>query len=70
VQAFVSFQADYAAWKTMLTPVDVNRLDLEQAFVVLTEPVGGGTLKQPAGRRPQLRWSRHPLRLRRGRRAR
>jgi hypothetical protein len=28
----------------------VNRLDLEQAFVVLTEPVGGGTLKLRAGR--------------------
>jgi len=40
LQAFVQFQADYAPWKTMLTPVDVNRLDLEQAFVVLTEPVG------------------------------
>ena len=50
IQAFVQFQADYAPWKTMLTPVDVNRLDLEQAFVVLTEPVGGGTLKLRAGR--------------------
>jgi Alginate export len=50
LQAFVQFQADYAPWKTMLTPVDVNRLDLEQAFVVLTEPVGGGTLKLRAGR--------------------
>jgi len=50
LQAFVQFQADYAPWKTMLTPVDLNRLDLEQAFVVLTEPVGGGTLKLRAGR--------------------
>ena len=50
VQAFVQFQADYAPWKTMLTPVDVDRLDLEQAFVVLTEPVGGGMLKLRAGR--------------------
>jgi hypothetical protein len=50
LQAFVQFQADYAPWKTMLTPVDVNRLDLEQAFVVLTESVGGGTLKLRAGR--------------------
>jgi Alginate export len=50
VQAFVQLQADYAPWKTMLTPVDVDRLDLEQAFVVLTEPVGGGTLKLRAGR--------------------
>jgi len=50
VQAFVQFQADYAPWKTMLTPVDRDRLDLEQGFVVLTEPVGGGTLKLRAGR--------------------
>jgi hypothetical protein len=50
IQAFVQFQADYAPWKTMLTPVDRDRLDLEQAFIVLTEPVGGGTLKLRAGR--------------------
>jgi hypothetical protein len=50
VQAFVQFQADYAPWKTMLTPVDRDRLDLEQAFVALTEPFGGGTLKLRAGR--------------------
>lgn len=50
LQAFVQFQADYAPWKTMLTPVDRDRLDLEQAWVALTEPVGGGTLKLRAGR--------------------
>ena len=50
VQAFVQFQSDFAPWKTMLTPVDQNRLDLEQAFVALTEPVGGGTLKLRGGR--------------------
>ena len=50
IQAFVQFQADYAPWKTMLTPVDRDKLDLEQGFVVLTEPVGGGTLKLRAGR--------------------
>jgi Alginate export len=50
IQAFVQFQADYAPWKTMVTPVDRDKLDLEQAFVVLTEPVGGGTLKLRAGR--------------------
>jgi hypothetical protein len=50
IQAFVQFQVDYAPWKTMLTPVDADKLDLEQAFVVLTEPVGGGTLKLRAGR--------------------
>ena len=50
IQAFVQFQADYAPWKTMLTPVDADKLDLEQAFVVLTTPVGDGTLKLRAGR--------------------
>jgi hypothetical protein len=50
LQAFVQFQADYAPWKTMLTPVDRDKLDLEQAFVALTEPVAGGTLKLRAGR--------------------
>jgi alginate export protein len=41
---------DFAPWKTMLAPVDRDSLDLEQAFIVLTEPVGGGTLKLRAGR--------------------
>jgi hypothetical protein len=50
LQAFVQFQADYAPWKTMLTPVDADKLDLEMAFVTLTESVGGGTLKLRAGR--------------------
>lgn len=50
VQAFVQFQADYAPWKTMLTPVDRDRLDLEQAWVALVEPLGDGTLKLRAGR--------------------
>jgi len=50
LQAFVRFQADYAPWRTMPTPVDRNRLDLEEAWVALTEQVGGGTLKLRAGR--------------------
>src|ERR1700744_4421775 len=45
LQAFVQLQSDFAPWKTMLTPVDQKRLDLEQAFIALTEPVDGGTLK-------------------------
>jgi alginate export protein len=49
VQAFVQFQADYAPWKTMLLPVDTDRLDLEPAFIALVEPLGGGTLKLRAG---------------------
>ena len=50
LQMFVQFESDFAPWKTMLSPVDVDRLDLEQAFVALTEPVGGGTLKLRVGR--------------------
>jgi hypothetical protein len=50
IQAFVQVQSDFAPWKTMLTPVDQDRLDLEQAFVALTEPVGDGTLKLRVGR--------------------
>ena len=50
IQVFVQLQSDFAPWKTMLAPVDRDSLDLEQAFVTLTEPVGGGTLKLRAGR--------------------
>jgi hypothetical protein len=50
IQMFVQFQSDFAPWKTILSPVDRDRLDLEQAFVALTEPVGGGTLKLRLGR--------------------
>jgi hypothetical protein len=50
LQAFVQFQSDFAPWKTMLLPVDQDRLDLELAFVTLTEPVAGGTLKLRGGR--------------------
>src|ERR1700722_19107092 len=42
LQAFVQLQSDFAPWKTMLTPVDRDRLDLEQAFIALTEPVDDG----------------------------
>jgi hypothetical protein len=50
LQAFVQLQSDFAPWKTMLTPVDQDRLDLEQAFIALTEPLAGGTLKLRGGR--------------------
>ena len=50
VQIFVQLQSDFAPWKTQLTPVDQDRLDLEQAFVAITEPVDGGTLKLRFGR--------------------
>jgi hypothetical protein len=50
VQMFVQFQSDFAPWKTMIAPVDRDRLDLEQGFIALVEPVGGGTLKLRLGR--------------------
>jgi hypothetical protein len=50
VQAFVQFESDFAPWKTMLTPADQDVLDLEQAFVTLTEPVGDGTGRVRIGR--------------------
>lgn len=50
IQIFTQLQSDFAPGKTMLTPVDQNRLDLEQAFVAITEPVDDGTLKVRIGR--------------------
>ena len=50
IQVFVQLQSDFAPGKTTITPVDQNRLDLEQAFIAITEPVAGGTLKLRFGR--------------------
>src|SRR5262249_33291794 len=50
LQVFVQLQSDFAPWKTILGPVDRDRLDLEQAFAILTEPIGGGTGKVRLGR--------------------
>lgn len=50
VQLFTQLQSDFAPWKTMITPVDRDRLDLEQAFLAMVEPLGGGTLKLRLGR--------------------
>jgi hypothetical protein len=50
VQVFVQLQSAFAPWKTLITPVDRNRFDLEQAFVALVEPVADGTLKLRFGR--------------------
>jgi hypothetical protein len=50
LQAFVQFQSDFAPGKSTLTPVDQDRLGLEQAFVALTEPLGDETLKLRIGR--------------------
>jgi Alginate export len=49
-QAFVQLQSDYAIGKTTVSPVDQDRLDVEQAFVALTEPLDSGTLKVRLGR--------------------
>jgi hypothetical protein len=50
VQVFTQFESDFAPWKTILTPADQNVLDLEQAFVTVTEPVGDGTARMRLGR--------------------
>jgi hypothetical protein len=49
-QLFAQIQSDFAPWKTTLTPVDANYLDLEQGFIALVEPLGPGTLKLRLGR--------------------
>jgi Alginate export len=49
-QFFTELQSDYAFGKEMLTPVDQDRLDLEQAFILLTEPLDEGTFKVRLGR--------------------
>jgi Alginate export len=50
LQIFTQIQSDFAPGKTMLTPVDQNRLDLEQAFAALTEPVDDGIFRVRLGR--------------------
>jgi hypothetical protein len=50
VQVFTQLVSAFAPGKAMLTPVDQDRFDLEQAFVVVTEPLDGGTLKLRLGR--------------------
>ncbi len=50
VQIFAQLESAYAPGKQMLTPVDQNRIDFEQAFLAVTEPFDGGTLKLRLGR--------------------
>jgi hypothetical protein len=50
VQAFVQLQSAFAPGKNVLTPVDRDPLDIEQAFVAVTEPLAGGTLALRVGR--------------------
>jgi hypothetical protein len=49
-QIFVQLQDDRAFGKDIITPVDKNPLDLEQAFVTYSNDVGGGDLKVRIGR--------------------
>ncbi len=50
-QFFTELQSDYAIGKQQLTPVDQDRpVDLEQAFMVLIEPLDDGLLKFRLGR--------------------
>jgi len=50
VQVFAQLQNDFAPGKKYLTPVDSDRLDLEQGFIALVVPVGSGTFKGRVGR--------------------
>lgn len=50
LQAFVQVQSDFAPGKSTLTPVDQDRLDLEQAFLAYTTKIGDGVLRLRAGR--------------------
>jgi len=50
VQVFTQLQSDFAPGKAVLSPVDQDRLDLEQAFVAITQPLDGGVLKLRLGR--------------------
>jgi hypothetical protein len=49
-QIFVQLQDDQAYSKDIITPVDKDPLDLEQAFVSYNNEVAGGTLKVRVGR--------------------
>jgi alginate export protein len=49
-QLFVQLQDDRAFWKRTLTPVDADKLDLEQAFIAYQGSLGGGEVKVRLGR--------------------
>lgn len=50
LQAFVQLQSDFAPGKTVLTPVDQDRFDLEQAFLAYTTKIGDGVMRLRVGR--------------------
>jgi hypothetical protein len=50
IQLFAQLESAFAPGKEQLTPVDQNRLDLEQGFAAYVVPVDGDTLKLRLGR--------------------
>ncbi len=50
VQVFIQLQSDAAPGKSDPTPVDQDRLGLEQAFVAIVEPLAGGEMTIRIGR--------------------
>ena len=44
VQVFAQLQSAFIPGKKVLAPPDRDRLDLEQFFIGLTKPLGGGTV--------------------------
>lgn len=50
VQVFFQLQSDAAPGKDRLSPVDQDRLGIEQGFVAVSEPCGDGALVVRAGR--------------------
>jgi hypothetical protein len=49
-QVFTQLQDDRVFGKTSLTPVDADKLDLEQAFALYSTEIGGGTFRARVGR--------------------
>ena len=50
VQVFLQLQSDVAPGKRDQSPVDADRLGIEQAFVALSEPLAGGAITIRIGR--------------------
>jgi hypothetical protein len=50
VQIFLQLQSDTAPGKERLSPVDQDRLGIEQAFVAVSEPLGAGAVAIRIGR--------------------
>jgi hypothetical protein len=49
-QIFAQLEDDRVFWKEVVTPVDADKLDLEQAFVAYKAPLFGGEIKARVGR--------------------